>query len=862
MPQGSAGHRWGDPGKWNLEQKDGAGRDVNLRMSFILEEDRDAVADVAFPYFGNREHDHFEGTSHESVLVRSVPARRLKLAQGEALVATVFDLLAANYGLDRGLGGLNVASDYAQNEPYTPAWAEKITGVPAAQIVTVAREFATNAEKTQGRSMVILGAGLNHWYHMDMNYRGIINLLVMCGCVGKSGGGWSHYVGQEKLRPQTGWAPLAFGLDWSRPPRQVNSTSFFYAHTDQWRYETLNVKEILSPTAPAGDWDASLIDYNIRAERMGWLPSAPQLESNPLDIAAQAAAAGQEPKDYVAAGLKSGALKLSCEDPDDPVNWPRNMFVWRSNLLGSSGKGHEYFLKHLLGTTHGVMGKDLGDEGRQQSKEAKWHDTAPEGKLDLLVTLDFRMSTTCVYSDIVLPTATWYEKNDLNTSDMHPFIHPLSSAADPAWEARSDWEIFKGLAKTFSAIAPEVLGVEKDVVLVPIQHDTPGEIAQPFDVEDWKTGKVEPIPGKTMPAVAVVERDYPNLYKRFTALGPLLNKLGNGGKGIGWNTEHEVAALGRLNGLVTAEGETQGLPRIDTDIDATEVVMMLAPETNGEVAVKAWDALSKATGREHAHLALAKEDEKIRFRDILAQPRKIISSPTWSGIESETVCYNAGYTNVHELIPWRTLTGRQQLYQDHLWMRAFGEALCVYRPPIDTKSVGPVIDSKPNGHQQIVLNFITPHQKWGIHSTYSDNLLMLTLNRGGPVVWISETDAQKVGIADNDWVEAYNANGALVARAVVSQRIKEGTLFMYHAQEKIVNTPGSEMTGNRGGIHNSVTRAVLKPTHMIGGYAHQSYGFNYYGTVGSNRDEFVIVRKMEQVDWLERPLAETMEAAE
>ncbi len=56
--------------------------------------------------------------------------------------------------------------------------------------------------------MVILGAGLNHWYHMDMNYRGIINMLVMCGCIGQEGGGWSHYVGQEKLRPQTGWAPL------------------------------------------------------------------------------------------------------------------------------------------------------------------------------------------------------------------------------------------------------------------------------------------------------------------------------------------------------------------------------------------------------------------------------------------------------------------------------------------------------------------------------------------------------------------------------------------------------------------------------------------------------------------------------
>jgi nitrate reductase alpha subunit len=101
-----------------------------------------------------------------------------------------------------------------------------------------------------------------------------------------------------------------------------------------------------------------------------------------------------------------------------------------------------------------------------------------------------------------------------------------------------------------------------------------------------------------------------------------------------------------------------------------------------------------------------------------------------------------------------------------------------------------------------------------------------------------------------------------VARAVVSQRIKSGTLFMYHAQEKIVNVPGSELTGQRGGIHNSVTRATLKPTHMIGGYAQQSYGFNYYGTVGSNRDEFVIVRKMDKVDWLEGPAGDEMEAAE
>lgn len=860
VPLGSAGFRWGEKGKWNLEEKTGEGADVQLRLSAIMDDQHDLVVPVDFPYFGNREHDHFEGTDHASVLPRNVPVREIELADGKTLVASVFDLFCANYGLDRGLGGENVASDYSENEPYTPAWAEKITGVPAEQIVTVAREFASNAEKTKGKSMVILGAGLNHWYHMDMNYRGIINLLVMCGCVGQSGGGWSHYVGQEKLRPQTGWLPLAFGLDWGRPPRQMNSTSFFYAHTDQWRYETLDVEDILSPTAPEGEWDASLIDYNARAERMGWLPSAPQLKTNPLEVAKAARAAGMEPKDYVTDRLKSGDLEMSCFDPDDPANWPRNMFVWRSNLLGSSGKGHEYFLKHLLGTAHGVQGKDLGETGRSKPKEVRWHDEAPQGKLDLLVTLDFRMSTTCVYSDIVLPTASWYEKDDLNTSDMHPFIHPLTAAVDPVWESRSDWDIYRGIAKKFSEVAPEVLGVEEDVVLVPIQHDSPNEIAQPFGVADWGQGQAEPVPGTTMANVAVVERDYPNLYKRFISLGPLMEKLGNGGKGIGWNTDHEVELLRKLNGTVSEEGPTQGLARIDSAVDACEVILSLAPETNGEVAVKAWEALSQNTGRDHRHLALPKEEEKIRFRDVVAQPRKIISSPTWSGLESEHVCYNAGYTNVHELIPWRTLTGRQQLYQDHLWMRAFGEGFCVYRPPIDTRAINPVIhETKDQKH--VVLNFITPHQKWGIHSTYTDNLLMLTLSRGGPIVWLSEVDAAKAGLVDNDWVEVFNSNGALVARTVVSQRMKEGTLFMYHAQEKIVNVPGSPLTGQRGGIHNSVTRAILKPTHMIGGYVQLAYGFNYYGTVGSNRDEYVVVRKLSKVDWLEDALPEGENAA-
>ena len=849
-PLGSIGYRWGEKGKWNIQAREGGDdREVKLQLSLIGEE----VAEVAFPYFGGQTHEHFQHVAGEDIQLRRVPVRTITLADGtQAKVATVFDLSAANLAIDRGLGGSNVAKDYNDADtPGTPAWQEQITGVSREKAIQIAREFADNADKTHGRSMIIVGAAMNHWYHMDMNYRGLINMLMLCGCVGQTGGGWAHYVGQEKLRPQCGWLPLAFGLDWSRPPRQMNGTSFFYNHSSQWRHEKMSMHEVLSPLADKSQFPEHALDYNIRAERAGWLPSAPQLNRNPLQITKDAAAAGMSPVDYVTRSLQDGSLRFACEQPDNPANFPRNMFIWRSNLLGSSGKGHEYMLKYLLGTRNGVMNEDLGKRGGVKPGEAEWVEDGAIGKLDLVTTLDFRMSSTCVYSDIVLPTATWYEKDDMNTSDMHPFIHPLSAAIDPAWESRSDWEIYKGIAKRFSEMAVGHLGVEQDLVTVPLLHDSPGELAQPFGGTDWKSAGVAPVPGKNCPSMTVVERDYPNIYKKFSSLGPLLEKLGNGGKGINWNTEHEVKFLGELNHTVRAEGISKGRPQIESAIDAAEVILSLAPETNGHVAVKAWAALSEFTGLDHSHLALPKEHEAIRFRDIQAQPRKIISSPTWSGLEDEHVSYNAGYTNVHEYIPWRTITGRQQFYQDHPWMQAFGEQLMSYRPPINTRTIGYVKDKRPNGNTEIVLNWITPHQKWGIHSTYSDNLIMLTLSRGGPIVWLSETDAKRAGIEDNDWVECFNANGALTARAVVSQRVKDGMVIMYHAQERIVNVPGSETTKTRGGHHNSVTRVVLKPTHMIGGYAQQAYGFNYYGTVGCNRDEFVVVRKMSKVDWLD-----------
>jgi nitrate reductase / nitrite oxidoreductase, alpha subunit len=850
VPHGAIGFRWGEHGRWNLENRDAStGRETRLRLT--LQGTQDEHVSVAFPEFC----DSGERKSH----LRRVPVRRLSTGSGEVLVATAFDLLAAHYGIDRGFGGGGCPADYDAIAPCTPAWAEAVTGVPRSAIIRVARELAQTAAKSRGRCMAIVGSGINHWYHTDMTYRGIINVLMLCGTVGIPGGGWAHYVGQEKLRPVAGWSTLAFALDWYRPPRHMNGTSFFYNHTDQWRYEGLKVDELLAPTEESGTGE-HFIDLNVRAERMGWLPSAPQLSRNPLEVAAAADTAGLDAAEYVARGLKSGDLHMACEDPDAPENHPRVLYVWRANLLGASGKGHEYFLRHLLGAQNAVFGPDLRSQGADLPREVRWRDPAPEGKLDLAVTLDFRISSNALYSDVVLPTATWYEKDDLNTTDMHPFIHPFNAAVQPLWESRTDWDIFKTLARAFSDLGAKHLGVRKDVVLTPLLHDTPSELGQALEALDWKRGECDLVPGKTAPSVTAVERDYGAVYDRYVALGPLVERIGIGTKGISWEAAEDAELLAGLNGRV-AEGSTCGQPRLDTGARAAQAILTLSPETHGEVAMKAWRALERSTGRLHSHLAQPRAGEHFHFEDLSAQPRKVISTPTWSGIESEEVSYNASYTNVHEFIPWRTLSGRQHFYLDHPWMRRFGEGFALYRPPVDTRST-PHLTERFAGAPSLRLRWITPHQKWGIHSTYSDTEIMLTLSRGGPIVWLSEQEASAIGLHDNDWVEIANSHGVLVARAILSQRIPAGIAVMYHAQDRVMNNPTASLSSQRGGLHNSVTRIVMKPTHMIGGYAQLSYGLNYYGTIGSNRDEMVLVRRLERVHWSVQEAGPTQVAAQ
>jgi nitrate reductase alpha subunit len=841
VPNGSIGFRWNEEGRWNLNLRDSA-TDAAVDPLLTFAQSSERWVRVHTPLFD------FKGAGTRAGLVPVMP---LQTPSGPVIVTTVFDLLAAHLGVRRKETNARPAdypSGYDDPQAYTPAWQEAITGVPAADAIRVAREFAENAEKTRGKSMIFLGAGTNHWFHSDMIYRSILNLTTLCGCQGVNGGGWAHYVGQEKVRPQSAWSQVAFGLDWRRPPRQQNGTSLWYFATDQWRYDTLDANTLKSSLADAG-MPRHPADYNVIAARLGWLPSYPQFDRSPIDLVREAVAAGCASDaaiiDHVVARLKTGAVRFAVEDPDHPANFPRVLFLWRANLLGASSKGHEYFLKHLLGTDSAV----LNTESPLRPQEVAWREHAPEGKLDLLVTLEIRMSTSAMYADVALPAAGWYEMHDINTTDMHPFIHPFNPAIDPPWEARTNWDQFKTIAQKFSELAAVHLKEARDLVATPLLHDSPGELAQ-AEVKDWRKGECEPVPGKTMPNLSVVNRDYANAYRMMTALGPLAAKPGVGSKGIMWPAEQEYAELKEKLGTVAAPGVSQGLPSLATGKQVTETILTLAPETNGAVAMKSWGPLAKKTGLSLTHLSAARQSEKFSFEDLTAQPRKIITSPVWSGIESEQRRYSPFVINIEEKVPFRTLTGRAHFYLDHPWMRDFGEGLPLFRPPVDMSALGSTLVER-DSRKELVLNYLTPHSKWSIHSTYSDTLTMLTLFRGGEAIWINNDDAATLGVKDSDWLECFNVNGVVMAKAVVSHRIPPGKAFMYHAQERLINTPGAALSGKRGGTHNSVTRIMVKPTHMIGGYAQLSYGFNYYGPVGSQRDELIVVRKAGEVEWHE-----------
>ncbi len=256
---------------------------------------------------------------------------------------------------------------------YSAEGAAEACGIQVADINHFMYEFAS-----RNPAMIIHGAGTNHWYHNDLLNRAMILMVALTGNVGKNGGGFNHYVGQERIWPEHGFKMLAFP-EGAAKQRMQNMTLWSYCHSKQNDPHPINGKPVEH--------------YILESVKNKWMPLWPQ-------------------NDWEA---------LAPEQMHDLPRKPRALFVWRANYLNQA-KGNEAIIRSL------------------------WKD------LDLIVDINYRMDTTALYSDVVLPASSYYEKTDLNSTDCHSFMHPFSKVLDPLYESKTDWDVFAALSKKVSEI--------------------------------------------------------------------------------------------------------------------------------------------------------------------------------------------------------------------------------------------------------------------------------------------------------------------------------------------------------------------------------------------------------------------------
>ncbi len=347
-------------------------------------------------------------------------------------------------------------------------------------------------------------------------------------------------------------------------------------------------------------------------------------------------------------------------------------------------------------------------------------------KLDLVVTLDSRMSFTAMHSDYVLPAAGYYEQDTIPwTTPITPFVQITTRAVEPLGESMSDWEFHCLFMKALEQRAKE------------------------RGIKNYKDRH-----GK--------ERALDNVYQEFT----FQERFTETNEKDLW--AEALSLADNVGELSWDELEEKGFHRY-TDMGS------------------GFTGLGNAT-------------------DI---------------VENETITANSWHTeNKH---PWPTLTRRMQFYIDHKFYLELGEELPVHK------------DSPPIGGNY-PLHMSSGHTRWSIHATWRDQVDLLRLQRGGPVVFIGHRDAAARAIEDGDTVRVFNDMDSFEVQAKVSAAVRPGQVIVYHAWEpyqfKEHKSP------------HAVTPSPINPIQLAGGQLHLQPRL-MVGTPGpSDRDTRVDVERV------------------
>jgi DMSO reductase family type II enzyme molybdopterin subunit len=534
-------------------------------------------------------------------------------------------------------------------EKYTPEKAAEITGVPASVIVKLAREFAA--------AKGVVNISTSNWckfYHGDLIERASILLFAVCGHMGRKGATYSAF---PALTPDTAVGALertghhlllsAAGSD----PRYAAWKEDGYT-TEMILYEY--TKQAISSgavglTAMVHYFHGGLLELSV--QNNSWDPHL----KRPL-------------AEYARESMAKGWQVVV----PPPEKEPRVLFQMGGNVF-RRGRGTKQLLKHLL------------------------------PKLKLLVTVDWRMCATGLYSDYVLPACGWYERTSTSLlgSTQSPFMQVNVKAAEPLYESLSDWAVFVRLARRIAERARER-----------------GQVA----------------------------------YKDRSGKERRLDTL-----------EHSVTC----GGIYTDDDE-EGVAR-DAFLNSTNKDEMEWEEFK-ERGIAAYTTLGSAV----RSLGNACDME-------VGEP---LVPLTWHTEKKE---------------PYPTLTRRIQFYIDQDWYIELGEEL-------------PTHKDCPKAGGDYPLQITGGHARWSMHSDWIDDSIILGLQRGEPVAFVSAEDAQSRGVKDGEIVELYNDVGNFRIQAAASPSVRPGQVIIYHAWENY----------QFDGWHHfkTVMPAPLNPIEMVGGYGH------------------------------------------
>jgi DMSO reductase family type II enzyme molybdopterin subunit len=538
---------------------------------------------------------------------------------------------------------------------YTPEKVSTVTGLSPAVIQSFAREFAAAPA-----AMIFASWGSCKHHHSDLMQRAMILLTALTGNQGRPGTGmriaaWWGLDGLDKMAgSKMGWMDILRVM-----PKAIRGLT-------PREYETL---------------------YKEHSDKQPNTPLMPflyihggyrELWSRP-DLADPVLPRGLD--EYMRLAIERGWTKIHPR----PDRRPRALIFSGSNPLRRW-------------------------PAPQFAQKGLWP------KLDTIVAVNFRMSTTAMHSDYVLPAAAYYEQHGIKYAQSYlPYVIVSDQAAKPLGDSKTHWEIYGLLAERVAERARA-----RGVTTVRGFNDEPLDLTKAYEV--------------------------------FT--------------GNGHFNPH----------------------------DPNDPIKMMDDIFAGSPSV------GKISGQEALRLGAV---------PIIGPARPSPIYQTCSDYDPKDTYWTHRWF-IEDKVPWPTLTGRQQFYIDQDWYMEAGESLPVHKDP-------------PSARSGLPLRLNGGHTRWSIHAIWRDHRLMLRLQRGEPVCFMSPADCAPRKIADGDCVRVHNQTGAFESLVKVSPRVQPGEVIIYHAWEpyQFRNWKGPQ----------EPVEAPWKAIHLAGDYGHLHYRM-FYGSPG------------------------------